>query len=139
MGSFAVKTLDQCLLEARQVVNDSLPPYRNTDETLIGYFNSALLAIYSIRPDGFLGNFTYGILSFQGVPSYTVADLQVIDGVANPAPPLPITPFPLDQRFFFNAATAYIAGRIEMGDDEYTQDSRSAQLLASMSQQLRGA
>jgi hypothetical protein len=132
------KTLDFCLLEARQACNDSQPPFRNPDATLVGYFNSGLLATYSLRPDAFLGNFQTGILSFQGVPSYTVNDLQTIDGVDNPTPPLPATPFPLDQRQFYNPLVSYIAGRIEIADDEYSENSRSQQLLAAFSQQLRG-
>lgn len=119
-------------------MNDSQPPFRNPDATLVGYFNSALLAVYSIRPDGFLGNFQTGILSFQGVPSYTTADLQTIDGVANPTPPVPATPFPLDQRQFYNPIVSYLAGRVELSDDEYTDTSRSAQLLAAFSSQLLG-
>lgn len=138
MSSFTAKTIDQCLLEARQAVNDSAVPYRNTDETLIGFLNSALYAVYGIRPDAFIGNFTQGILSQIQVVQYTTADLQVIDGAANPTPPTPATQFPLDSRFFFNPVVAYIAARIELMDDEYTETSRSAQLMMAFIQQLRG-
>ena len=139
MSSLTPKTLDQAILEARQVVNDSIPPYRNTDETLIGYLNSGLLAIYSVRPDAYIGNFTQGVLSFQGILQFDVTDLQSIDGEPNPTPPTPITPFPLDPRFFFNPMVVYIAGRVELADDEYVDTARSSQLLASMTQQLRGS
>ncbi len=138
MSGFTVKTIDQCILEARQLVNDSLPPYRNTDETLIGYLNSGLLLTYSLRPDCAIGNFTQGILTDNQITQYTVSDLQMIDGVANPTPPVPATPFPFDQRQFFNPMVAYITGRIEASDDEYTDTSRSQQFLAAFSAQLTG-
>ncbi len=138
MSSFTPQTIDQLVQDARRVVNDSLLPYRNSDDTYVDYLNEALLAVYSVRPDAFIGNFQQGILSFLGVIQYTTADLQMIDGVANPTPPVPPTPFPIDTRFFYNPVVAYVGGRIELADDEFTDQSRSAQLLASMSMQLTG-
>jgi hypothetical protein len=50
----------------------------------------------------------------------------------------PPTPFPLDDRLFFWPIVTYIAARIELGDDEFTESARSAQLLQAFSQQLTG-
>lgn len=144
MSSATSKTIDDAILEARAMVNDStlvngvLNPTRNSDTLYLTYLNSALRALYSVRPDAFIGNFTQGILTQVTVLTYDTTDLQAADGVPNPTPPVPPTPFPADDKFFFNPVVAYIAGRVELSDDEYTETSRSQQLLAAFSQQLRG-
>jgi hypothetical protein len=138
------KTIDDAILEARAMVNDStfvdgtLNPTRNSDTLYLTYLNSALRALYSLRPDAFIGNFSQGILSQATVLTYDTSDLQAADGVANPTPPAPATPFPCDDRFFYSPVVAYIAGRIELADDEYTDSSRSALLLQAFAQQLKG-
>jgi hypothetical protein len=138
------KTIDDAILEARAMVNDStfvdgtLNPTRNSDTLYLTYLNSALRALYSLRPDAFIGNFSQGILSQATVLTYDTSDLQAPDGVANPTPPTPATPFPCDDRFFYSPTVAYMAGRIELADDEYTDSSRSALLLAAFAQQLKG-
>lgn len=126
MVSFATKTIDDAVSEARLVVNDALAPYRNQDATVIAYLNSALRAVYAIRPDAFIGNFTTGVISTTQLPTYDVTDLGTS------------TAFPLDDRHFFNPVVAYMAGRIELGDDEFTESARSSQLLAAFVQQLTG-
>lgn len=144
MSSATSKTIDDAILEARAMVNDAtfvngvLSPTRNSDTLYLTYLNSALRALYSVRPDAFIGNFTQGILTQVTVLTYDTTDLQAADGVTNPTPPVPATPFPADDKFFFNPVVAYIAGRVELSDDEYTETSRSQQLLAAFSQQLRG-
>jgi hypothetical protein len=138
------KTIDDAILEARAMVNDStlvggvLSPTRNSDTLYLQYLNSALRVLYSVRPDAFIGNFTQGILTQAVVLTYDTTDLQAPDGAANPTPPVPATPFPADDRFFFNPVVAYIAGRVELSDDEYTETARSQQLLLSFKQQLQG-
>lgn len=126
MVSYASKTIDDAMFEARAVVNDATAPYRNADATVVTYLNSALRAVYSIRPDAFIGNFTTGVISTAQLPTYDVTDL----GTA--------IPFPLDDRLFYNPVVAYMAGRIELGDDEFTESARSSQLLAAFVAQLTG-
>lgn len=144
MSSTTGKTIDDAISEARLMVNDNtlfngqVQPTRNADSVYLAYLNSALRAMYSLRPDAFIGNFTQGILSQVVVLTYTPSDLQAVDGVANPTPPIPATPFPADDRQFFNPVVAYIAGRIEVSDDEYTETTRSQQLLMAFKQQLQG-
>jgi hypothetical protein len=139
MSSTITKTIDDSVLEARQMVNDTyVNAQRNPDATFIQYLNSALRALYSLRPDAFIGNFSTGILSAVTVPTYTTADLQVIDGVTNIDAPTPATPFPVDDRQFFYPVVSYMAGRIELADDEYTDTARSSQLLAAFKSQLTG-
>ncbi len=144
MSSTTGKTIDDAISEARLMVNDNtlfngqVQPTRNADSVYLAYLNSALRALYSLRPDAFIGNFAQGILSQVVVLTYTPSDLQAIDGVANVTPPIPATPFPADDRQFFNPVVAYIAGRIEVSDDEYTETARSQQLLMAFKQQLQG-
>lgn len=138
MSTMTSKTIDDAILEARLMVNDSQIPYRNSDTVYLQYYNSALRALYSLRPDAFIGNFSTGILSTNIVLTYTTADLQEADGVPNPTPPVPAEPFPADDRFFFSPVVAYMAGRIELADDEYVESSRSTALLTAFAQQLKG-
>ena len=144
MSTTTGKTIDDAIAEARLMVNDntlfggSVQPTRNPDSVYVAYLNSALRALYQLRPDAFIGNFSQGILSAVTVLTYSTADLQAPDGVANPTPPTPATPFPVDDRQFFNPVVAYIAGRIELSDDEYTETARSQQLMMAFKQQLVG-
>jgi hypothetical protein len=128
MSDTSVKTIDDALFEARTIVNDTQVPYRNPDTTLLLYLNTALRALYSIRPDAYIGDFSSGIISNNAVETYYEADLGL-----NPQ-----TPFPVDDRLFYAPVVSYIAGRIEIQDDEFTESSRSAQLMASFVQQLQG-
>lgn len=123
------KSIDDCLFEARQMCNDVLVPQRNTDATLIAFLNTALRVVYTIRPDAYIGDFSSGIVTTTAVNTYATTDLGAT----------PATPFPLDDRIFYYPVVAYIAGRIELGDDEFTETPRSQQLLQAFSQQLQGA
>jgi hypothetical protein len=144
MATAISKTIDDAILEARAMVNDStlvdgvLGPTRNSDTLYLQYLNSALRVLYSVRPDAFIGNFSQGILTSVTILTYGVLDLQAPDGTPNPTPPTPAVAFPADDRQFFNPVVAYIAGRIELADDEYTETARSTQLLMSFKQQLQG-
>jgi hypothetical protein len=95
---------------------------------LIAYLNTALRVLYTIRPDAFVGNFSSGIITTQAMNTYDITDLGQT----------PATPFPADDKHFFFPLVAYIAARIEMADDEFTEQSRSALLLQSFAQQLTG-
>lgn len=128
MATTDTKTIDDAITEARAVVNDRQVPYRNPDTLYVMYLNSALRQVYAIRPDAYIGDFSSGIISNNAVVSYDITDLGLS----------PATPFPVDDRLFFNPVVAYIAGRVELADDEYTETARSAQLLAAFGQQLQG-
>lgn len=122
------KSIDDCILEARLMVNDASLPYRNTNDTLIEYLNTALLAVYQMRPDAYIGDFSTGIVATTVVNMFEDTDLGLD----------PATLFPLDPRMFYGPVINYIAGRIELADDEFVDQTRSAQLLASFKQQLQG-
>lgn len=124
----SLKSIDDCIFEARQMCNDAVQPYRNPNTTLIYFLNTALRVVYSQRPDAYIGNFSSGIISTAQPNTYYTTDLGLT----------PATVFPLDDRFFYYPVVAYIAARIELGDDEFTESARSAQLMAAFIQQLTG-
>lgn len=129
MADTSTKSIDDALFEARTIVNDTQVPYRNPNSTLVFYLNTALRAVYSVRPDAFIGDFSSGIITNNAVETFYTADLGLV----------PPTPFPLDDRLFYAPVVSYIAGRIEIQDDEFTETARSQQLMASFIQQLQGA
>lgn len=122
------KSIDDAIFEARAIVNDAVEPFRNTDETVLAYLNTALRVVYGVRPDAYIGDFTQGVTTTTPINTYYATDLD-----QNPP-----TPFPLDDRIFFYPVVAYIAGRIELSDDEFTDTSRSQQLLQAFTQQMMG-
>ena len=122
------KSIDDCIFEARQACNDFMTPYRNADTTLVAFLNTALRVVYAIRPDAYIGNFSSGIIATQVMNTYVLTDLGKS----------PATPFPLDDKLFFYPVVLYIAARIELGDDEFTESARSAQLIAAFGQQMTG-
>jgi hypothetical protein len=128
MVTQVTKSIDDAIFEARQMCNDAVAPYRNPDTTVVAFLNTALRVVYSIRPDAYIGNFSSGIISTVTVNTYATSDLAQT----------PPTLFPLDDRLFFYPVVAYIAARIELGDDEFTESARSAQLMAAFVQQLSG-
>lgn len=128
MVTQVTKSIDDCLLEARAAVNDNQAPFRNPDTTLLEYLNTALRTVYALRPDAYVGNFTQGILTSNAANTYSEGDLGLD----------PATPFPLDDRLFYAPVIFYIAGRIELADDEFTDTARSQQLMMAFVTQLQG-
>jgi hypothetical protein len=128
MATTDTKTIDEALYEARTIVNDTQVPFRNPDTTLLLYLNTALRALYAVRPDAYIGDFSSGIISNNAVLTYDATDLGLT----------PPTGFPVDDRLFYGPVVAYIAARIEIQDDEFTENARSQQLMASFIQQLQG-
>lgn len=128
MSDTSTKTIDDALFEARTIVNDTQVPYRNADATLIVYLNTALRALYSVRPDAYIGDFSSGYIGNNAVETYYTTDLNLD----------PATPFPVDDRLFFAPVVAYIAARIEIQDDEFTENARSSQLSQAFVAQLQG-
>jgi hypothetical protein len=128
MVTQVTKTVDDAILEAQFMVNDAVQPYRNQISTLMEYLNTALRVVYAIRPDAYIGNFSSGIISTTTINTYAESDL-------GQTPP---TSFPLDDKLFYYPVVAYIAARVELADDEFTETSRSQQLMQSFVAQLQG-
>lgn len=139
MVTQVTKTLDDTVLEVRQIVQDTFTPYRYSDEWVVQVFNTAIRDLYRIRPDAFIGNFTSGVLSANAMNTYSTSDLQVIDGTVNATPPSPATPVPFDDRLFYGAVVFYIVGRLEISDDQFADNNRAMTLLGAFQQQLTRA
>lgn len=139
MVTQTTKTIDDCFAEVRQILNDSVVPYRYSDSWLIYVLNTALRDLYRIRPDAYIGNFITGVLSANPINTYSTTDLQVINGTANPTPPVPATPWPVDDRLFYAPIVFYMIGRVELNDDEFADNNRAMTLLTAFHAQLTSA
>lgn len=126
MSSTLAKTIDDAITEARYLIADARAPYRYADTVMLAHLNTALAEVYRYRPDAYIGNFTTATLGSNPVTSYAPGDL----GIG--------TLFPLDNRMFFNPVTFFMAGRAEISDDEFTDNSRATGLLASFRAMLIG-
>jgi hypothetical protein len=135
MVTYTTKSLDDLVSEIRLLINDvgvGGSNFRYTQDMVMGKINTALRELYRYRPDAWIGNFTQGILSNASLPmAYFNAEIDL--GLTPP------TPLPVDDRLFFNALCFLVTGLLELGDDEFTDQGRSSQLLASFKQMLGGA
>lgn len=126
MAATIAKTIDDAITEARLIVSDARTPYRYDDTSMVRHLNTALAEVYRYRPDAYIGNFTTATLGVNNVTNYVVADLGTS------------TLFPLDNRLYFNPVVFFIAGRAELADDEFTENSRATALLQSFRAMLIG-
>lgn len=138
MVTQVTKTLDDLVTEVRQVINDQQVPYRYSDTWVIQKINTGLRDLYRMRPDAYIGNFITGVLSSNPMNTYAITDLQVFNGVANPTPPVPATPLPVDDRLFYSPLVCYVIGMVELSDDEFSDNNRAMTLLGIFKQQLQG-
>jgi hypothetical protein len=127
MVTTATKTLDDAITEIRMIINDNdLSAPRYTQDLVLSKINTALRDVYKYRPDAFIGNFTQGVLTNNPVSTFEDADI----GTA--------LPWPVDDRFFFSPVVMYVAGILDLSDDEFSDDNRAMTLLTSFKQQLGG-
>ena len=130
MSNTLTKTIDDVMTEVRQLLNDvgvGGSAFRFSQALLISYLNTALREVYRLRPDAFIGNFTQGILNtYSTIVTYVPADFGLNPG----------TPFPVDDRLFFNPVVFYIVGRAELADDEFVDTNRAMTLLTAFGKQL---
>jgi len=121
------KTIDDAITEARYLLNDvgvAGSPYRFSQAYLLQLLNTVLREVYRYRPDAVIGNFTQGVLAYNQMTTYLLADLGT--GIA----------FPYDERLFFAPVVAYIAGKAELADDEFVDSNRAMMLLQAFKQQI---
>lgn len=109
-------TVSQVVKEARRLLQDEIVPYRYTDSDLVDALNTAILDARRLRPDLFLPKFD--------LPYYDAS------GTINLSAKFPIEPH-FRQAFIF-----YIVGRMEMRDDEQTQDGRAVAMITTWRQML---
>lgn len=128
MATTAVKTINDLVNEARDAVNDSAVPYRSDNAQVLRHVNTALREVYRVRPDAWIGYQNTGVLTSTDIPTYVETDLEAD----------PLEDFPIDDRLFFNACVFFVAGRLELADDEFTEDSRARTLLGAFVQMIGG-
>lgn len=128
MSTATKKSIDDAFTEIRAIVNDS-DAERFPDVLVMAKFNTALRELYRYRPDSLIGNFTQGVFSRNPMLTYVVAqDLNQI----------PPTSFPVDE-LYFSPVTFYVAGMLDLSDDEFSNDNRAMTLLTSFRSMLIGA
>lgn len=104
-------TVQKILDSARRLLQDRIVPYRYANEELIAALNEGVLEARRLRPDLFL-------------PAYTLPEyVATSDAVALPD-------------MYRPAFVMYVAGRIQMSDDEDTQDSRAAAFMNTFTAKL---
>lgn len=112
------KTYQSLLSEAREILQDTVDPYRYEDSTLLNILNRGLQELGRIRPDAFWTTFSSDDIV---IPEVATADLT--------------TTFPLPMQFF-SPLTSFIVAWAEVLDDEFTTDGRAGMLLAQFKAQV---
>lgn len=111
-----VRTYGTAVARARTVLQDTVQPYRYSDDMLYAALDSAVLEARRIRPDIFVGSL------LSALPDITPARAG--------------TALPIDN-MFLQALVYYVVGSMELSEDEYTNEGRAVALLARFSQQLQ--
>jgi hypothetical protein len=130
MSTVLTKTLDDAVTEIRAIVNDSNTNFqRFSNQLVVQKINTALREVYRYRPDAFIGNFTQGVFGNNSpLVTYSITDLGLT----------PATPWPIDDRLFFTCVVFYVAGILDLSDDEFSDDNRAMTLLAAFRTELVG-
>lgn len=128
MSTATKKSIDDAFVEIRAIVNDS-DKERFTDTLLMTKFNTALREVYRYRPDSLIGNFVQGVFSRNPMLTFSVDD-----DLAQ----IPPTDFPVDE-LYFAPLTFYVAGMLDLSDDEFSDDNRAMTMLTSFRSMLIGA
>lgn len=101
--------VSEYIVETRTLLQDIIAPYRYSDLELLSTLNMGLMAAYRTRADLFMG------LSSSSIPAYTVNDTTAV---------------PMDP-MYRTALVHFMTGHAQLRDEEDTQDSRAAALMAS--------
>lgn len=112
----ALETVVDYAIEARRLLQDTVQPYRYSDENLVSALNMGLLEARRLRPDLFLNS---GLRS--SVPSFGA--------------PIVAANVPLDQQYRA-ALVYYIVGQTQLMDEETTQDQRATIFINKFVSQL---
>jgi hypothetical protein len=110
-------TIDDIITNARDLLQDTdSDSYRYSDARLLRAINNAFADTKRLRPDLLT-------INDSEIPSYTTTTSD--------------EDFPLDG-MYVPAFIDYVVGYVEMSDDEYTVDSRAAQLLTIFTTKMVG-
>lgn len=124
----AAYTWEDVILHSRELLSDSLTPFRFSDLQITKTLNRGLQDIGRIRPDAFFTAYTTQELNIpeiiiSGIPTGT----QIIwtDAINI-------------ERQFFSALVNYVVAVTELTDDEFTIDGRAVALLNQFHTALAG-
>lgn len=112
------KTYATAITEARELLQDTLTPYRYSDDILLNILNRALQETGRVRPDAFWDTFATDDIVVPEVTSGTTS-----------------TTFPLPMQFYL-PIVSFIVAWAEIIDDEFTADGRAAMLGQQFKSQL---
>lgn len=101
-------TVEKVIGSARYLIADTRVPYRYPQEQALDAYNLAMADVWRMRPDLFIGKYA------SGVPEVLIADIATAE-------------FPLGSQWL-SPVLSFIAGWVEMSDDEFTIDGRAAML-----------
>jgi len=107
----ALSTVAAVVADVRTLLQDTVEPYRYSDDDLVLYLNLALATAKRVRPDLFI--------SYSITTDLTISDNFTFTDVYRPS-------------FLY-----YIAGRATLRDDEDTADARSSALINKFVDELR--
>jgi hypothetical protein len=111
----ALDTLGDYVAECRRLLQDEVDtPYRYPTADLVAALNLALLEVRRVRPDLLMPTFE---IAFFGDPDDTTAPVNF-------------------EPMYRTALVYYVVGRIQLRDDEQTQDARAASLMTKFLGQL---
>ena len=113
------KTYENLVFESRELLQDTLEPYRWSDSYFLNTLNRAMQMLGAIRPDAFYDYYRANALNIPIiVDSDAPADGEVDWGDA----------FGVDM-MFYTPMMAFIIGSIELTEDEFAVDGRAMALL----------
>jgi hypothetical protein len=112
----ALDTVGQYIAESRRLLQDTIEPYRYPDVDVVEALNIAMLEARRVRADLFLPLFD--------IPYFDTA------GTIDKTKTVTLDPM------YRQSVVYYIVGRIQLRDDEQTQDSRAVALMTKFTAQL---
>ena len=104
--------------EVRRLIQDRDTPYRTSDDDLAALTTQYLRELFRVRPDAYVPYSTSTPL-----PTITAADFD--------------TDWPVGEQFY-PAATYYVAGHVELQDDEHVNSGRASGFVERAYQMLVG-
>ncbi len=110
-------TIGDVLTQVRDIVQDVDTPQRNDDDKLMRYFNSAMADVRRLRADLFISSISR---------TWVTYDSSQLNQT-----------FPLDVTYF-STLVDYLVSMVELGDDEFSVDGRSAVLHRRFVTKLTG-
>jgi hypothetical protein len=111
----ALDTVADYVVEVRRLLQDTVAPYRYSNDNLCSALNMGLLEARRLRPDFFIGT---GLRN--SVPSYPSVGTTIV---------------PIDPQYRA-AIVYYMAGQTQLMDEETTQDARASVFLNKFVSQL---